>query len=63
VVVRPLVVGGVLLLVMGLVILAGASDGLDRRMPTQVLPRRFAAYAFACGAALLATAGIVSLFP
>ena len=54
---------GMFLLVSGLLILAGASDDQDRRMPSQVVPRRFARYPLAAGAALLLAAGVASVFP
>ncbi len=54
---------GVILLVTGLAILAGASDDLDKRMPSQVLPRRFARYPLAAGAVLLIAAGVAAVFP
>ncbi len=55
--------GGVILVVSGLVVLAAASHGLDERMPTQVLPRRFAIYPLVAGAILMILAGIMRLFP
>jgi hypothetical protein len=60
----PLIVAlGLVLLGAGAIILAGASDGLDERMPWQVVPRRFAAYPLAAGAATLIGAGMLWLLP
>ena len=42
----------VLLIAASVVIVLGDWDGLSARMPTQVLPRRFARYTFAAGIAL-----------
>lgn len=63
VVIDVLVGAGVVLLVTGLLILAGASDDMDKRLPTQVLPRRFARYPLAVGATLLISAGVIAVFP
>lgn len=54
---------GVILAVSGLVVLAGASDDLDKRLPTQVVPRRFANYPLSAGVILLIVAGVGLLFP
>jgi hypothetical protein len=54
---------GVILVISGVVVLAGASDDLDRRMPSQVLPRRFAVYPLAASTGLLIVAGVGLLFP
>ena len=45
-----------------LVILMGWG-GMDERVSTQVPPRRFAGYAFAAGALLLAVAGVALAVP
>jgi hypothetical protein len=62
-VIATIVGAGVILLVTGLLILAGASDDMDKRMPSQVLPRRFARYPLTAGAALLIVAGIAAVIP
>lgn len=54
---------GLLLIGVGAVIWLAASDGLDRRMPSQVLPRQFALYPLVAGAALLAMAAMRWLLP
>ena len=53
---------GLLLIVLSGVFVLGDSDNLSHRMPTQVLPRRYARYPFALGItlALLWLAGIVT---
>jgi hypothetical protein len=52
-----------ILVISGLVVLAGASDDLDKRMPPQVLPRRFGIYPLTAGVILLIVAGVGLLFP
>ena len=60
----PLLVAlGVVLLGVGAVILLAATGGLDRRLPTQVLPRRFAVYPLVAGAAALGAAAMLWLLP
>ena len=60
----PLLVSvGVVLLGVGAVILLASTGGLDRRLPTQVLPRRFALYPLVAGAAVLGAAGMLWLLP
>jgi hypothetical protein len=60
----PLVAAvGLILVGVGVVILLAASDGLDRRMPNQVLPRRFARYPLVAGAVLLGAAAMLWLLP
>jgi hypothetical protein len=56
------VVGGILVVAGQLVILMGWG-GMDERVPTQVPPRRFAGYAFAAGALLLAVAAVALAVP
>jgi len=51
---------GVLLLAVATLIVVGDADGLSRRMPVQVVPRRFAGYAAATGGVLI-TLGLVAL--
>ena len=59
---RGTLIVGVLLIVVSGVIALGDSDNLSARMPTQVLPRRYARYPFAVGItlALLGLAGLVT---
>jgi hypothetical protein len=54
---------GLILVISGVVVLAGASGDLDRRMPNQVLPRRLAVYPLAAGVGLSIVAGVGLLFP
>lgn len=58
-----LVGAGVIPVVAGLVVVVGAGDGMHRRMPVQVPPRRLAALPLAAGAVLLAVAGVLALLP
>jgi uncharacterized membrane protein YidH (DUF202 family) len=58
-----LVAVGLLLIGVGAVIWLAASDGLDRRLPTQVLPRRFAVYPLVVGAVVLGAAAMLWLLP
>jgi hypothetical protein len=54
---------GLILVISRVVVLAGASGDLDRRMPNQVLPRHLAVYPLAAGVGLLIVAGVGLLFP
>ena len=59
---RGMLIVGVLLMVLSGVFVLGDSDNLSHRMPTQVLPRRYARYPFALGItlALLGLVGIAT---
>ena len=59
---RGMLIVGLLLIVLSGVFVLGDSDGLAGKMPTQVLPRRYARYPFAVGItlALLGLVGIVT---
>ena len=59
---RGMLIVGVLLIVLSGLFVLGDSDNLADRMPTQVLPRRYARYPFAVGItlALLGLAGIAT---
>jgi len=58
---RGIFVVGVLLIILSGVIVLGDSDNVSARMPTQVVPRRYARYPFGAGTALtlLALVGLV----
>jgi hypothetical protein len=58
---RGMLIVGVLLIVLSGVIVLGDSDNLSARMPTQVVPRRYARYPFGAGIALalVALVGVV----
>jgi hypothetical protein len=58
---RGMLVIGFLLIVLSGVIVLGDSDTLSARMPTQVVPRRYARYPFGVGLALavVALVGVV----
>jgi hypothetical protein len=58
---RGMLIVGVLLILLGGVIVLGDSDNLSARMPTQVVPRRYARYPFLVGSALalVALVGVV----
>ena len=57
---RGVLIAGVVLMVVGGVIALGDSDNLSAKLPTQVVPRRYARYPFAAGFALM-TLGLVGL--
>ena len=56
------VVGGVLVAA-GIVMILMAWGGMDKRMPTQVPPRRFARYPIAAGTLLLVVAAVGLIIP
>jgi hypothetical protein len=61
-VVRPVLVIGALLLAVATLIVVGDADGLSRRMPLQVVPRRYARYAAVTGGVLIAVGVIARAF-
>jgi hypothetical protein len=59
---RGLLIIGVLMIILGGVIVISDSDDLSARMPTQVVPRRFARHLLVVGGIVLAVAIIGAVF-